>query len=290
MSQKIKHSKIKNTGLLFEILTRQVTADILDGRESKSVNLLKKYFNENTALGKEKALYDILMTNSYKDEVRAEKLLEVVVKSRQRISNQELKKEKYNLIKEISDTFSAKDFFNTRVSNYKTLASIYKFFLVETTKIDFNPKQVVDTRYTILESITSKPIKEKPSRISETLRKEERDTQLLSYEILVDKFNEKYSNLSESQKSLLKEYINNVSNSNSFGKFINEEIIKVVSELKPLLKKVNDKVVKIKLSEAINQAKNFTTKSVVRDNQVITLMRYYELIKELKDVTKIKTT
>ena len=122
------------------------------------------------------------------------------------------------------------------------------------------------------------------------MRKEERDTQLLSYEILVDKFNEKYSNLSESQKSLLKEYINNVSNSNSFGKFINEEIIKVVSELKPLLKKVNDKVVKIKLSEAINQAKNFTTKSIVRDNQVVTLMRYYELIKELKDVTKIKTT
>jgi len=290
MSQKIKHSKIKNTGLLFEILTRQVTADILDGRESKSVNLLKKYFNENTALGKEKELYDILMTNSYKDEKRAEKLLEVVVKSRQRLSNQELKKEKYNLIKEISDTFSAKDFFNTRVSNYKTLASIYKFFLVETTKIDFNPKQVVDTRYTILEGITSKPIKEKPNKISETLRKEERDTQLLSYEILVDKFNNKYSNLSESQKSLLKEYINNVSNSNSFGEFINEEITKVVNELKPLLKKVNDKVVKIKLSEAINQAKNFTTKSIVRDNQVVTLMRYYELIKELKDVTKIKTT
>ena len=290
MSQKIKHSKIKNTGLLFEILTRQVTADILDGRESKSVNLLKKYFNENTALGKEKELYDILMTNSYKDEKRAEKLLEVVVKSRQRLSNQELKKEKYNLIKEISDTFSAKDFFNTRVSNYKTLASIYKFFLVETTKIDFNPKQVVDTRYSILEGITSKPIKQKPNKISETLRKEERDTQLLSYEILVDKFNNKYSNLSESQKSLLKEYINNVSNSNSFGEFINEEITKVVNELKPLLKKVNDKVVKIKLSEAINQAKNFTTKSIVRDNQVITLMRYYELIKELRDVTKIKTT
>jgi hypothetical protein len=290
MSQQIKHSKIKNTGLLYEILTRQVTADILDGRESKSVNLLKKYFNENTALGKEKELYDIILTNSYKDERRAEKLLEAVVKTRQRLSNQDLKKEKYNLIKEISETFSAKDFFNTRVSNYKTLASIYKLFLVETTSIDFNPKQVVDTRYTILEGITSRPIKKKPSRISETLRKEERDTQLLSYEILVDKFNKKYTNLSESQKSLLREYINNISNSNSFGEFINEEIIKVVNELKPLLKKVNDKVVRIKLTEAINQAKNFTTKSVVKDNQVITLMRYYELIKEVNDVTKIKKT
>jgi hypothetical protein len=290
MSQKIKHSKIKNTGLLYEILTRQVTADILDGRESKSVNLLKKYFNENTALGKEKELYDILLTNSYKDERRAEKLLEAVTKTRQRISNQDLKKEKYNLIKEISETFSAKDFFNTRVSNYKTLASIYKFFLTETTKIDFNPKEIIDTKYTILESITSTRRVKKLSRVSKTLRKEARDTQLLSYEILVDKFNKKYTNLSESQKSLLREYINNISNSNSFGEFINEEITKVVNELKPLLKKVNDKVVKIKLKEAINQAKNFTTKSVVKDNQVVTLMRYYELIKELKDVTKIKNT
>lgn len=288
MSQKIKHSKIKNTGLLFEILTRQVTADILNNRKSKSVNLLKKYFNENTALGKEKELYDILLTNSYNDEHRAEKLLEAVVKTRQRISNQELKKEKYNLIKEISENFSAKDFFNTRVSNYKALASVYKLFLIETTKIDFNPKQVVDVKYTILENITSKPIQSKKDRISTMLRKEERDTQLLSYQILVDKFNEKYTNLSESQKSLLREYINNISNSNSFGKFINEEITKVVNELKSLSKKVNDKVVKIKLNEAINQAKNFTTKSVVKDNQVVTLMRYYELIKELKDVTSIK--
>ena len=290
MSQKIKHSKIKNTGLLYEILTRQVTADILDGRESKSVNLLRKYFNEETALGKEKELYDILLTNSYKDERRAEKLLEAVVKTRQRISNQDLRKEKYDLIKEISETFSAKDFFNTRVSNYKTLASIYKLFLTETTKIEFSPKEIIDTRYSILESITSTRRIKKPSKVSETLRKEERDTQLLSYEILVDKFNQKYTNLSESQKSLLREYINNISNSNSFGEFINEEITKVVNELKPLLKKVNDKVVKIKLSEAINQAKNFTTKSFVRDNQVVTLMRYYELIKELEDVTKIKTT
>jgi len=273
---------------LFEILTRQVTADILNNKESKSVDLLKKYFNENTALGKEKELYDILLTNSYQNESRAEKLLEAVIKTRQRISNKELKVEKYNLIKEISETFSSKDFFNTRVSNYKTLASIYKLFLVETTKIDFNPKQVIDTRYTILEGITSKPKKQRPSSLVETLRKEERDTQLLSYQILVEKFNEKYTNLSESQKSLLREYINNISNSNSFGKFINEEITKVVNELKSLSRKVNDKVVKIKLSEAINQAKNFTTKSVVKDNQVVSLMRYYELIKELKDVTSVK--
>ena len=252
------------------------------------MNLLKKYFSENTALGKEKELYDILLTNSYQDEKRAEKLLEAVIKTRQRISNNELRVEKYNLIKEISETFSSKDFFNTRLSNYKTLACIYKLFIVETTKIDFNTKQVVDTKYTILENITSKPIKEKRSSLVRTLRNEERDTQLLSYQILVEKFNKKYTNLSESQKSLLREYINNISNSNSFGEFINEEITKVVNELKSLSTNVSDTVVKIKLAEAINQAKNFTTKSVVKDNQVVSLMRYYELIKELKDVTSDK--
>ena len=283
-----KKFKIKDTAEIKHNTKASETKYILNNKKSKSVNLLKKYFNENTALGKEKELYDILLTNSYQEEARAEKLLEAVIKTRQRISNKELKVEKYNLIKEISETFSAKDFFNTRVSNYKTLASIYKLFLVETTKIDFNPKQIIDTKYTILESITSKPKKQKPNSLVETLRKEERDTQLLSYQILVDKFNKKYTNLSESQKSLLREYINNISNSNSFGKFINEEITKVVNELKSLSRKVNDKVVKIKLTEAINQAKNFTTKSVVKDNQVISLMRYYELIKELKDVTSVK--
>ena len=120
------------------------------------------------------------------------------------------------------------------------------------------------------------------------MRRQERDTQLLSYQILVEKFNKKYTNLSESQKSLLREYINNISNSNSFGEFINEEITKVVNELKSLSTNVSDTVVKIKLAEAINQAKNFTTKSVVKDNQVVSLMRYYELIKELKDVTSDK--
>ena len=149
-----------------------------------------------TLSGKEKELW--YSFNQFLSEEK-EKLLEAVIKTRQRISNKELKVEKYNLIKEISETFSAKDFFNTRVSNYKTLASIYKLFLVETTKIDFNPKQIVDTKYTILESITSKPKKQKPSSLVETLRKEERDTQLLSYQILVDKFNKKYTNLSESQ-------------------------------------------------------------------------------------------
>ena len=289
MSSKTKHSKIRNTGILFELLTRQITVDVLNNdKKGSAAKILKEFFNKKTQLGKEYELYRVLTVENYTSEIKANHLVDAVVKARQKLNNSQLKREKYNLIKEISETFSAKDFFNTRVSNYKTLASIYKLFLVETTKIDFNPKQIIDTKYTILESITSKPKKQKPSSLVETLRKEERDTQLLSYQILVDKFNKKYTNLSESQKSLLREYINNISNSNSFGKFINEEITKVVNELKPLLKKVNDKVVKIKLTEAINQAKNFTTKSVVKDNQVISLMRYYELIKELKNVTSVK--
>ena len=54
----IKHSKYKNTGILFELLTRQITSDILSGKRTpKAIPILEKYFNKNEELGKELILY-----------------------------------------------------------------------------------------------------------------------------------------------------------------------------------------------------------------------------------------
>ena len=40
----VKHSKYKNTGILFELLVRQITADTLDGKDSPARKILKNYF------------------------------------------------------------------------------------------------------------------------------------------------------------------------------------------------------------------------------------------------------
>ena len=286
MARNLKHSKIKNTGILFELLTRQITADVLAGKTSKSVQLVKKFFNENTELGKELELYRILSEKHYHSENRADYLLEAVIKSRRKLSNSSLRREKYNLIKQIKENYNVNDFFNGRISNYRMLASIYNVFQSESSQEQFKPDHIVNSKVTILEHITNK--KSSKGKIQEQIineyGKSDKDLRLLAYQILVDKFNKKYKNLDESQRKLLKNYINNVSNTNSLREFTNEEVYKIKKELKIHLPNVKDKITNIKLNEAINQIDNLTKGKVVKENQVLTIMRYYELIKEIKNV------
>ena len=286
MTRKLKHSKIKNTSILFELLTRQITADVLAGKSTKSVKIVKKYFNEDTELGKELQLYRLLSEKHYESESRANDLMNIVLKSRNKLSNSKLRNEKYNLIKEIKESYNSEDFFNGRISNYKLLASIYNTFQAETIDETFNPEQTVNAKFTVLEHITSKKIsnKEVKAQVLKEYNKSDKDLRLLAYKILVDKFNKKYKTLNESQRNLLKHYINNVSNTNSLKEFVDVESSKIKKELKKHLPKVNDTITKIKLTEAVNQMDNITKGKIVNEKQVLTLMRYYELVKEIKNV------
>jgi len=288
MAQKLKHSKIKNTGILFELLTRQITADVLAGKSTKSVGILKKYFNENTELGKELELYKLLSEKNYTSEVKANDLLNVVIKQRQKLSNSNLRREKYNLISSIKENYNVNDFFNGRIPNYRLLASIYNVFQSETTSEKFKANHIVNSRFTVLENITHKKVDEKQfkEKVLKEYSKEDKDLRLLAYQILVDKFNSKYKTLDESQRKLLKNYINNISNTNSLREYVDTEVVKIKKELKTQLPKVNDKITNIKLTEAINQVENLTKGKIVNEKQVLTLMRYYELIKEIKNVHK----
>ena len=288
MARKLKHSKLKNTGILFELLTRQITADVLAGKSTKSVSILKEYFNENTELGKELELYKLLSEKHYQSEVRANDLLNVVVKQRQKLSNSNLRREKYNLIKSIKENYNVTDFFDGRIPNYRILASVYNIFESETTDTKFKAEHIVNSKFTILEHITNKKVDEKKikEKVLSEYSKSDKDLRLLAYQILVDKFNTKYKTLDESQKSLLKHYINNVSNTNSLREYVDTEVSKIRKKLKVHLPKVNDKITNIKLTESINQIGNLTKGKVVDEKQVLTLMRYYELIKEIKNVHK----
>ena len=289
MSQKMKHSKVKNTGILFELVTRQITADLLNNnKDSRAIDLIKKYFKEDTEMGREHELYRILLSENYTSANRAEKLIEAVIRSRQKLHYAVLRREKYNLIKEIKKHYKVEDFFKARIPNYRVLASIYKMFLAESTPSIFDPKEEINSKFTIIEHITRRKLtpKQKESKIIEGYKKQDKDLRLLSYQILVDNFNKKYKSLNSMQRNLLKEYINNISNTNSLREFVNSEITKIKEILSKFLPKINDEVTKIKLTEAIKQADNLTKGSIVKDKQVVALMRYYELMKELHNVTK----
>ena len=277
---KVQHSKYKNTGILFELLTRQLTSDTITGNQTKSLSFLKKHFNSKTELLKEYKIYHTLSTKKYSKDSQATMLIETLIDAHRKLNRSQLRREKYNLIKEIKDNYDINNFFNSKISNYKIMASIFN--LLENKKA--TALSIVNSKVTLLEHITEKSISKKKNPIIENYNKQDKDTRLLTYKVLLEKFNSKYSGLEENQKTLLKEYVNSVSNSPSLKSYINQEIKEVKKELTKYSKKVEDKTIAIKLNETKSLIKPLCKKSSVHDDNVINLLNYYELINELKTI------
>ena len=277
---KVKHSKYKNTGILFELLTRQLTSDTIAGNNPKALDFLKKHFNSKTELLKEYKIYHTLATQKYSKVSQATMLIEELVKAHERLNKSQLRREKFNLIKEIKNTYNVNDFFKAKITDYKIMASIFN--LLENKEA--TPLSIVNSKVTLLEHITEKPTQIKKSVVLENFTKQDKDTRLLTYKVLLEKFNNKYSGLEDNQKTLLKEYVNSVTNSPSLKSYINQEIKEVKKEITRFSKKVEDEVVSIKLNETKSMIKPLCKKSSVSDDNVINLLNYYELVNELKTI------
>ena len=280
--RKVKHNKIRNTGLLFEFLLRQITSDVLNkDQNSKAVSIVKQRFNENTELGKELALYNILITKKFKSDSKADYFINEVMKTRSDLNNSTLRREKYNLIKEIQSNYNLQKFMSSKVPNYKTYASIYKLFEYKS----LSPDEKTESFFNIVEHVTTEDNGIKLSETVKTLPDDE-DLRILTYKTLLEKFNQKYTKLSGAQKNLLREYINNVSNTNSLKDTLKEIVKGLKQDLKKHSKNLKDEVVKIKMTEALKSINEFCglndKSNVVKDEYVIQTMRYLELLKELK--------
>lgn len=287
VQKKLRHSKFRNTGILFELLTKQITADILAGKEnSEAKTLLFKYFKENTELGKEWRLYNFLLNEKVKDEVHAERFLSVIVEQRKKLHNNKLAEEKYNLIKEMKELYPIDQFLKASIKNYKVLASTYKIFEDASSKdAKFDVKEVFQAKTCIIENIadSNKRSITESEKLIKFYQQQSEDIRLLSYKLLVEGLNKKYSNLDDNQKSILREYINNVSNTNSLGEYVCGKIDEVKQKLIEVSGKILDsEVIKIKINEVTKQLdKVRPTNSIVKDNQIMSLLLSYELLKEV---------
>ena len=278
---KVKHSKYKNTGILFELLTRQLTSDTIAGNQPKSLTFLKKHFNSKTELLKEYKIYHTLATKKYEKDSQATMLIEELIKAHENLNKSQLRREKYNLIKDIKENYNVNNFFKSKITNYKIMASIFN--LLENKKA--TALSIVNSKVTILEHITENKTKNlKKDTILENYNKQDKNTRLLTYKVLLEKFNNKYSNLEENQNTLLKEYVNSVSNSPALKSYINQEIKEVKKDLTKYSKKVEDKAIIIKLNETKTMIKPLSKNIMVSDDNVINLLNYYELINELKEI------
>ncbi len=280
----IKHSKFKNTGLLFELLIRQIAADTLENKDSKAVGIIKKYFSK-TELAKEYNIYKSLCTNKNISEGRASLLIDSSIESQNKLHKEQLRKEKYSLISAIKEHYNIDDFFKAKIDNYKLFASIYLLFESYNTKESINPVFVTDYKVSIMENLTKANSQEKKTEVMEEFNTNDKETRLLIYKILVGKFNDKYKNtLNERQKSLLKEYITEVSMTPKLREYVNEELMIVRGELKSLLPKITDKTVQIKVKQVAEIIKEVPKTKSVTDDDVSNLFNYYQLVDEINEV------
>jgi len=280
---KLKNSKYKNTGILFELLIRQISSDILSNKDSHAVSLVKKYFSK-TELAKEHKLYQTLININSLSETKAESLIETISRLSERLNKSILRNEKYNLIKEIKDNYNLENFFKAKIQNYKVNAAVFNLLEAHNSSDFIHPKVIIDNKVTLLEFLTQKPIDKNQvkDKILEEYSKQDKGTRILIYKLMIDKFNNKYSNLLPEQKSLLKEFINNVSNTVTLKEYVNSQIQNVKLELEVLVKNITDKKTQIKIQE-VNSILNLIPKSSsINDDDVLNLMNYYELLHELR--------
>jgi hypothetical protein len=281
---RIKHNKFRNTGVLFELLVRQIASDTLANAESKAVKIVKKYYH-NSEIAKEHKLYHTILTAPRLSEGKAEALINTTTDLAKKLSKETLLKEKYSLIKEIKKHYNLESFFKAKVNNYKALAAAYTLFESAMENKFVEPKQLVLNKLTLMEHITKKTLVENiESEVSQALSKEDKNVRILAYRMLIEKFNSKYSTLSDRQKSVLKEFINNISNPEHLKVYINENLNKVKTELSDLIKQVDDKTTEIKLNEVITLIKPISNKSSVKDEHLVALLQYQQLAEEIKRI------
>ena len=280
---KVKHSKFKNTGILFELLVRQITADSMANQNSKALGLIKKYFM-NSEMAKENKLYQSLVNSEQLNEQKANVVISTILEMSTKIDRVKLNKEKFNLIREIKTSYDFQDFFKAKINNYKTLASIYVLFESYTDKKFKNPETIISSKINILEHLTRSNSSATLSPIVEEFLQQDKASRVLVQKVMLEKFNKKFAKLTDEQKEVLREYIQSVSDSTKLKKFLDEKFKQVRLDLLGLQKSIDEPVTKIKVQEVITLINPILESKKIKDEQVSALLQYQELVNELKKV------
>ena len=234
-------------------------------------------------MGKEYKLYETIFKSGVLEEKTANVTLNTVLEQSKKLNRSKIRKEKYNLIKELKSHYNVEDLFRTKLNNYKAHASLYT--LVEaynSTKL-IDPNQIVDNKVTLLEYLTSSKVGRNDVKedVIEEFKSQDKDVRTLTYYVLLEKFNDKYSSLNSRQKYILKEFIESVDNTPQLKEFYNKEVTFIKQEISNQLKNTNSKVIQIKLNEVSSLIKELDKRVTINSNHLVDLLQYHSLLDEL---------
>ena len=284
--KKLSHNKLKNVGLLFELLTRQITADVLQGKSTSiAEEIMQRHFNPKTDLGKELMLYRSFFNITQLSEGKAFRFIELLLKQHSKINTAVLASQKFNLIRDIKEHYDLKAFTKSRVPSYKIYASIYQLFEANGNQERFDVDSVAVPQFTLVEHLMGQSNVDavnKERKIMESVRSKTQSGRIQSYKELLEQFNQKYAHLSDKQKNLLREYIYNISTSNKLQLVINKEAKELHEKIELVLGKVENTVTQIKLREVLVQLGKLAEATTIKENHITSMLFAYEIYQELQ--------
>ena len=275
----VKHSKYKNTGLLFELLVRQITTDTLDNTNSPAIKTLKKYF-VNTELGKEYKIYEQLGNFKNLSETKSELVISSLLEAASKLDRAQIKKQRYNLIKEIKKSYDVEKFFKAKVNNYKIYAALNNLIENQSSK-NITPEDTINNKMTLLEHLVKEPVKTKQDTLMEEYVEYPKDIKILTHRIMLEKFNEKYDSFSSDQKNILKEVVTSIDNTSKLRDYYNTKVEKIKKDIVSKISEIEDKVLIIKLQEVIKYANPISKTKRVSNDDIVNLLQYSELLNNL---------
>lgn len=280
---KIKHSKFKNTGLIYELLVKQITSDLISKKDSPAVSILRKYYSGKSALVQEYGLYKAILEGVNLTTIRADFLVNAALKAGRALNQRELQTQKYNLISEIKEHYVLEDFFSITVKEYKPLAAFYCLLEATRSKDLIDPQSIVNNKVTLLEHMTCRYQSEKDvtDSLIEEFSNYDKDLRLLTFKVLLEKYNQKYSSLLGEQKAILKKVIS-LGSVRELREYVNSEFASILSEVMQIHSRMPRGIEKIKLMEAAKMLQPVPNTEKVTDEHLVRLLQFYDLINELK--------
>lgn len=273
-----KHNKKKNARIVYEQLMVLATRLSLTNhhKESKYIlSIVKEHFHPSTQLGKEKKLFDAILQTKTSSPSDAEAILAEVLTEARCLDEKRLEKEKIDLINRVMNEVG-KDLFSIPLKDFKLTASAQILFNEMRNNFKFSsPTERVKIKTLILENMK----KEEKEEFSY-------DMDNFTFNILVEKFNKKYSGvMNEDQKEILKSWIDYLltEDSKKFKNTINKKLSKVKAELDIQLLTENHH--SGDYTEMLQEARNKIGKNVnlLNEDTVYEVMRYFDLVEDLKE-------
>lgn len=276
-----KHNKKRNVGIIYELFLRHIGSFVIKNDKKsveKATKIIERRFKKGTELYKEFRIFNALINSSISSEKLACDLISESKIQAKNINQKKLQREKSFLIKEINHSLNDKKFYYRSIPNYRQYANLQNLINEWNSGENSNLKSSVEKEQKILNWLLREKNNENKIKIIENS-----ETNNLVVGLMTEKFNEKYSNFSSSQKEIIQNYaLYGDSDKTKFLSYLSNKKKETLKEISNYKVSCTNQVLLEKIDDVYNNISSINVNSI-DDKAIVKFLTITELLKELKN-------